>query len=130
MCIRDSFAASRTQSGRERVLAIFERIPSTRQAMYELALSRFTSALATYIAAGITTETAMRQALETVRHSRLRARLEYALEEMCIRDRPKLIAMRARKSARMMRRGAVPTLILVSADVLVWARCKSARFSR
>ena len=76
------FAASRTQSGRERVLAIFERIPSTRQAMYELALSRFTSALATYIAAGITTETAMRQALETVRHGRLRARLEYALEAM------------------------------------------------
>lgn len=74
------FAASRTQSGRERVLAIFERIPSTRQAMYELALSRFTSALATYIAAGITTETAMRQALETVRHGRLRARLEYALD--------------------------------------------------
>ena len=76
------FAASRTQSGRERVLAIFERIPSTRQAMYELALSRFTSALATYIAAGITTETAMRQALETVRHGRLRARLEYALDAM------------------------------------------------
>ena len=76
------FVASRTQSGRERVLAIFERIPSTRQAMYELALSRFTSALATYIAAGITTETAMRQALETVRHGRLRARLEYALEAM------------------------------------------------
>ena len=76
------FAASRTQSGRERVLAIFERIPSTRQAMYELALSRLTSALATYIAAGITTETAMRQALETVRHGRLRARLEYALEAM------------------------------------------------
>lgn len=76
------FAASRTQSGRERVLAIFERISSTRQAMYELALSRFTSALATYIAAGITTETAMRQALETVRHGRLRARLEYALDAM------------------------------------------------
>ena len=76
------FAASRTQSGRERVLAIFERIPSTRQAMYELALSRFTSALATFFAAATTTETAMRQALETVRHGRLRARLEYALEAM------------------------------------------------
>lgn len=76
------FVASRTQSGRERVLALFEHIPATRNAMYELALSRFFSALATYIAAGIVTETAMRNALVTVRHSRLKARLEYALSAM------------------------------------------------
>lgn len=75
-------ASSRSQRGRERVLRLFERIGSTRLAMYQLALSRFTSALATYIAAGITTETAMREALETVHHRKLRVRLERTLASM------------------------------------------------
>lgn len=75
-------ASSRSQKGRERVLRLFERMPATRQAMYQLALSRFTSMLATYVAAGITDETAMRQVLPTVRHARLKARLERALAAM------------------------------------------------
>lgn len=57
--------SSRTQAGRERVLRLFEHVGSTKLAMYQLALSRFTSALSTYLAAGITAETAMRQAMQT-----------------------------------------------------------------
>lgn len=74
--------SSRSQSGRQRVLHLFEHLGPTRQAMYQLALSRFTSALSTYIAAGITTETAMRQAMQTVHHKKLRTRLETTLAAM------------------------------------------------
>ncbi len=74
--------SSRTQNGRERVLALFGHVGSTKLAMYQLALSRFTSALATYIAAGITTEAAMEQAMQTVHHKKLRRRLERTLSAM------------------------------------------------
>lgn len=84
--------SSRTQAGRERVLRLFEHVGSTKLAMYQLALSRFTSALSTYLAAGITAETAMRQAMQTVHHKKLRTRLARTLAAMEDLENPRSLA--------------------------------------
>lgn len=77
-----AFSASRTEQGRERIMRWFQRIPATRQAMYQLALSRFTSAVAIYTASGVNTDDAMKEALATVEHGPLRAKVQNAYEAM------------------------------------------------
>lgn len=77
-CALGGFAASRTPRGQAALVRLFERLPFTRRAMYQLALSRFTSALAAYTASGLDTDAAMRDALATVNHPQLRDRLEQA----------------------------------------------------
>jgi type IV pilus assembly protein PilC len=57
--------------------------------MYQLALSRFTSALATLVSSGITNEEAMARAIETVDHKKLKARLELAYKSMVDLDNPR-----------------------------------------
>ncbi|ANE21932.1 type II secretion system protein [Denitrobacterium detoxificans] len=84
--------ASRTEAGRQRVLNLFEGFPSTRQAMYQLALSRFTVALSTYIASGINNEDAMQRAIETVDHVALRKKLKAARNTMVSTDNPRSLA--------------------------------------
>lgn len=73
---------SRSQTGRERVLSFFSVLPPTRVAMYQLALSRFCAALSTYLAAGITSETALWLAIDSVNHTKLKARLIRSLRAM------------------------------------------------
>lgn len=75
-------AASSTPRGRARVTALFSRLPYTRQAMYRHALSRFTSLLATYVAAGFDSNESMRCALESVDNVELRRRVQAAYREM------------------------------------------------
>ncbi len=84
--------SSRTQAGRQRVLKLFEHMPTTSRAMYQLALSRFTSALSTHISSGTNPEIAMNQATETVNHSLLRARLQKACNDMNDLQDPRSLA--------------------------------------
>ena len=77
-----AFSASRSERGRERIMGWFQRIPATRQAMYQLALSRFTSAVAIYTASGVNTDDAMKEALSTVQHGPLRDKVQNAYQAM------------------------------------------------
>lgn len=75
--------------GRIKVSTFFEKIPVTKKAMYQLALSRFTNALSTYVASGVQEEAAMQQAMDTVSHPALRAKLGTALSSMNDLDNPR-----------------------------------------
>ena len=79
-------------AGRTRVQSIFSHIPKTRQAIYQLALSRFTNALSTYVASGVQEEAALRQAMETVDHPKLKRSLEAALASMNDLDNPRSLS--------------------------------------
>ena len=81
-----------SERGRQRVVRLLERLPLTKDAMYQLALSRFTASLAAYVSSGITSEEAMLRATETVDHDELRARLERAHEAMVSLDNPRSLA--------------------------------------
>ena len=78
-----------TEAGRQRAMGLFERIPGLRGALHQLALSRFTAALATYVSSGITNEEALRRAMETVDNAALRAQLEQAHDSMTDIDNPR-----------------------------------------
>ena len=84
--------ASRSQTGRQRVLSLFEHLPPTSSAMYQLALSRFTAALSTYISSGTDSEVAMMKATETVQHKKLKKRLDAACKSMQNLDNPRSLA--------------------------------------
>ena len=84
--------SSRTIAGQRRVIRLLEHLSLTRDAMYQLALSRFTSFLAVYISSGITNEEALARAAKTVDHPRLQKRLEKAHEAMVSFENPKSLA--------------------------------------
>ena len=83
---------TRNEAGRARVMRLFEKVPLTSRAMYQLALSRFTAALATFVSSGITNEEAMTKAIATVEHDRLHARLVAARDSMVDLDNPRSLA--------------------------------------
>ncbi len=85
-------AQASSEVGRQRVTTLMERLPLTRKAMYQLALSRFTAALAAYVSSGVTSEEALTRAAQTVEHEELRARLEQAHESMVSLDNPRSLA--------------------------------------
>ena len=84
--------SARTTTGRERVMRLFEKVPFTSRAMYQLALSRFTAALATFVSSGITNEDAMTKAIATVEHETLVTRLKAARDSMIDLDNPRSLA--------------------------------------
>ncbi len=69
---------TRSERGRERMLRLLEKLPFSRQAMYQMALSRFSSTLAIYIASGENTDDAMRDALPMIAHKGLRKKVSRA----------------------------------------------------
>ncbi|NHM16321.1 type II secretion system F family protein [Eggerthellaceae bacterium zg-887] len=73
---------SRSEKGRQRMLRLFEKTPFTRQAMYQMALSRFSSTLAIYIASGENTDDAMRDALGMINHRGLKKKVQAAYDDM------------------------------------------------
>lgn len=77
-----AWSSTGSEAGRERVLGWLCHVPATRQAMYQLALSRFTSAIAIYTASGVNSDEAMREALETVEHGKLRKKVQNAYDAM------------------------------------------------
>lgn len=74
--------ACRTQSGRHRVMRAMGALPFTKQAMYQLALSRFTSAIATSLASGINSEDALKSAMDSVDDRHLKKHLDAAYSQM------------------------------------------------
>ena len=83
---------SRSESGRLRMVSIFEKLPFTRDAMYQLALSRFTAALSTYVSSGLNTETAMHESIGFVTNPKLRAKVEAAYKTMIDPKNPRSLA--------------------------------------
>lgn len=81
-CALVGSAAVQTPRGQARILALLERLPVTRPAMYRLALSRFSAAASAYLASGADSNTAMREALRVVDHPVLHERLERAHDAM------------------------------------------------
>ena len=81
-------ARVRSEAGRLKVIKLFEKLPATHDALYQLALSRFTSALAAYVASGVLDERAMEQAAETVDHAELAEKIEAARASMADTDNP------------------------------------------
>lgn len=74
--------ASRTPSGRQRLVRLFEKMPLTRGPLRQMAISRFTAALATFVAAGVNTDIAMEKAVAMVDHAGLKSLLDQARDEM------------------------------------------------
>lgn len=72
----------RTQKGRLKLMALLGKFPATKKPMEQLSLGRFTATLTTYIASGLNTETAMKQALDKVDHEALQKKITIAYEEM------------------------------------------------
>lgn len=79
--------ASRSVGGQAVIVRALARLPFTRGAMSQLALSRFMGALATGLAAGSNVDSAMEEALGTVDDAELRAKLEPALASMSDAER-------------------------------------------
>lgn len=80
---------ARNEAGREKIIAILERLPATHEAMYQIALSRFTATIATYVSSGINTENAMLSAMRTVTHVELKRKLQRAYETMIDPENPR-----------------------------------------
>ena len=75
-------AAARTQRGNGLFRTLFEKLPFTSAAARRLAEAQFTTALATFTASGMDTDTAMERASDMVRHRALRAQLESCRRQM------------------------------------------------
>lgn len=73
---------ARSPAGRERLLGLFERLPFTRGPLRQMAIGRFTAALATFMAAGVNTDASMERAVAMVDHAGLKAQLVKARDEM------------------------------------------------
>lgn len=84
--------ACRSEAGRIKVMRLFEKFPVTRSAMEQLAVSRFTSALAAYTASGVNTDAAMKEALEIVEHAGLKAKGQAAYALMIDSEQPRSLA--------------------------------------
>lgn len=83
---------SRTQSGRIAVMHLLEKIPGTKGALYQMALSRFTAALAAFVASGVQEDIAMEEAIATVGHEALANKLELAHKSMTNLENPRSMA--------------------------------------
>lgn len=92
ICVVALAIMSRTETGRVRVIALFEKLPFTRDTMYQLALSRFTAALSTYVSSGVDTDTAMHSAMSFVTNNRLREKVDRAYDAMMDTNDPRSLA--------------------------------------
>lgn len=86
-----AMAMTRFPGGRQSLLRFLEKLPLTRSAMYELALSRFISALAIYTASGLNTDEAMDASRSTVTHDRLLETVNKAYDLMIDSNNPRSI---------------------------------------
>ena len=86
------YAMTFSETGRARVMHLFAKFPLTCNAMYQMALSRFTAALATHVSSGVSHEEAMTRAIEAVDHDTLKGRLEQARSSMVDLDNPRSLA--------------------------------------
>ncbi|WP_165045648.1 MULTISPECIES: type II secretion system F family protein [unclassified Adlercreutzia] len=75
-------AIGSTPDGRAKLVRLFEKLPITREPMRQIAVARFTAALATFVSAGVDTDTSMQRAVDMVEHAELKSRLAAAHETM------------------------------------------------
>lgn len=71
-----------SKTNRPGLVRILERFPLTRNAMYQLALARFTTILATYVSCGIDSDLAMEKATHMIDHKELKKKADAAYQEM------------------------------------------------
>ena len=76
-------------SGRVKLIRAMEKIPLSRDAMYQMALARFTAVLATYVSAGVNSDRAMESAIGMTDHPQLRAAAETTFADMINQANPK-----------------------------------------
>ena len=79
-------------ASRFKLIRILEKFSLSKDAMYHMALARFTSALSTYISSGADTEHAMEAAIHMTEHSLLRKKAQAALDEMTAPVEPQSMA--------------------------------------
>ena len=82
-----AMVTSRSVQGQARIVHLMERLPVTRDAMRQLALSRFLGTLSTCLAAGLNVDVSMGEALSSVESEGLRRELEPALAAMTDAER-------------------------------------------
>lgn len=82
----------RTEEGRVRLTNRLAKLGPTRKAMYQLALSRFTASLATYVASGIPNEDAVDRARKTVNHDELDRKLDAVYTSMTDLENPRSLS--------------------------------------
>ena len=82
----------RSEEGRVGLMRRLAKFGPTKRAMNQLALSRFTVALATYVASGIPNEDAVDRARKTVNHDGLEAKLADVYAAMTNLENPRSLA--------------------------------------
>ena len=85
-------AAGRSAKGRQTLVRVFERMPLTREPLRQMAVGRFTAALATFVAAGVNTDAAMERATAMVEHATLKSQLEQVRTQMIDPEQGKSLA--------------------------------------
>ncbi len=83
---------SRTAGGRNALMKVFEKLPFTKGAMFDLAFSRFITCLSVYVASGIDTDMSMYEALQTVTHKKMRRQVKQAYDFMIDIENPRSLA--------------------------------------
>lgn len=86
------YVKSGSESGRMALLRLCEKVPSLKESAYNLAVSRFSAALATALASGLNTSEALALATQTVDHRQLSQRLSDAQVAMDDNSDPKGLA--------------------------------------
>lgn len=84
--------SSKHAAGRQKLIAILEKLPLSRSAMEQMALSRFTSALSTYLASGVDPNDAMKESMMMVEHPALKAKLAPIYDQMVSVEEAKSLA--------------------------------------
>lgn len=74
--------SARSERGRMRLIELLAGFPPTRDAIYQLALSRFTIALATYLSSGVTSEEALDRSRSTIHNRKLAEKVDAAYASM------------------------------------------------
>ncbi|MEA5020201.1 MAG: type II secretion system F family protein [Gordonibacter sp.] len=82
----------RSPQGRQKLVRLLEHLPLTRGPLHQMAVSRFTAALATFVAAGINTNIAMERATAMVENPSLKSQLEVVRSQMLDPDLGKGLA--------------------------------------
>ncbi|MDO4183460.1 MAG: type II secretion system F family protein [Coriobacteriia bacterium] len=84
--------ASGGGKSRLKLIGVMEKFSLSKDAMLHMALARFTSALSTYVSAGMDTEHAMESAIKMTTHNSLRRDAEKVLADMVSPTEPKSMA--------------------------------------
>lgn len=83
---------SKSESGRQAIVSALRKFPVTKDAMYQFALSQFTSVLASFLSSGDQEEVALEQTIKTVDHAGLKKKLDKVYSDITNMKNPKSLA--------------------------------------